>query len=157
MDRQTDTAPKLRPKFWETVPLHRMTRAEWEALCDGCGKCCLNKLEDEDTQEVAFTRIACRLLDGETCRCSQYAIRHVFVPECVTLSPGTIHETAYWMPRTCAYRVLAEGRQLAAWHPLISGDPETVHEAGISMRGLTIPEFEVPEEEWEEHLIEVET
>ena len=147
-------ADTLRERFWETVPLARMSPREWEALCDGCGKCCLNKLEDEDTGEVAFTRIACRLLDGETCRCSQYAIRRQFVPECVQLNTETLPKIAYWLPRTCAYRLLHEGRKLYPWHPLITGDPNSVHEAGASVRGWTIPEFEVPEEEWEDYLIE---
>jgi uncharacterized cysteine cluster protein YcgN (CxxCxxCC family) len=138
------------------VPLDRMTRAEWEALCDGCGKCCLNKLEDEETREVAFTRIACRLLDDESCRCSQYPIRHRFVPDCVVLTPANIGDHAYWMPRTCAYRVLHEGGRLANWHPLVSGDPESVHRAGMSVRGRTIPEHEVHEDDWEDHIIEEE-
>ena len=144
----------LRPNFWEKVPLKNLTPKEWEALCDGCGKCCLNKLEDEDTRDVAFTRVACRLLDGDTCRCAQYDIRLQFVPECVVLKPETIDDIAYWMPRTCAYRLLAEGKPLYDWHPLISGDPETVHAAGQSVRGWTVPEFEVPEEDWEDHIIE---
>ena len=145
---------KLRPRFWERHPLRTLTPAEWEALCDGCGRCCLNKLEDADTGEVAFTRIACRLLDGETCRCGNYALRKRLVPECVVLTPRNIGEIAYWMPETCAYRVLHEGRRLADWHPLVSGDPESVHRAGISVRGWTLPEFEVPEEEWEDHIID---
>ncbi len=144
----------LRQQFWEKVPLKNLTPKEWEALCDGCGKCCLNKLEDEESQDIAFTRVACRLLDGETCRCAQYDIRLQFVPECVVLKPETIHDIAYWMPRTCAYRLLAEGKPLYDWHPLISGDPETVHTAGQSVRGWTVPEFEVPEEEWEDHIVE---
>ncbi len=110
--------------------------AEWEALCDGCGKCCLNKLEDADTGEVEFTRVACRLFDGETCRCGHYAIRKQFVPECVVLTPENIEHNAYWMPRTCAYRLLYEGKPLYDWHPLISGRPASVHEAGVSVRGL---------------------
>jgi uncharacterized cysteine cluster protein YcgN (CxxCxxCC family) len=144
----------LRPRFWETVPMHRMNRAEWEALCDGCGKCCLNKLEDEDTGEVALTRVACRLLDDESCLCSQYPIRHKFVPECIVLTPKTLRDNLYWLPQTCAYRLVVEGRPLYPWHPLISGDPETVHAAGVSVRGLTIPEFEVGEDDWEDHIIE---
>ncbi len=146
---------KLRPQFWKR-PLKDLTPAEWEALCDGCGKCCLNKLEDPDTGEVAFTRIACRLLDGESCRCSQYSIRRTFVPECVVLSPSTIGDTAYWMPRTCAYRLRHEGKPLPDWHYLISGDRESVHAAGQSVRGWTIPEFEVAEEDWEDHIIDEE-
>jgi len=144
----------MRKRFWETVPLNRMTPEEWEALCDGCGKCCLNKLEDADTGEVFFTNIACRLLDDTTCRCGNYAIRKSLVPECVVLSPGTLKDVAYWLPRTCAYRRLHEGRKLAEWHPLISGDPETVHHAGASVQGRTLPEYEIPEEDWEDHIIE---
>src|SRR6056297_2059552 len=99
----------MRPRFWERVPLKNLTPDEWEALCDGCGKCCLNKLEDEDTREVVFTRVACRLLDDATCACTHYEQRHRFVPDCVTLSPENVHRNAYWMPQTCAYRLLAEG------------------------------------------------
>ncbi|WP_333831111.1 YcgN family cysteine cluster protein [Pararhodobacter sp.] len=146
----------MRPRYWESVPLNRMTGEEWEALCDGCGKCCLNKLEDADTGEVFFTNIACRLLDDSTCRCGNYAIRKSLVPECVMLTPGTIKDVAYWLPKTCAYRVLHEGRRLADWHPLISGDPDTVHSAGISVQGRTLPEYEIPEEDWEDHIIEEE-
>ncbi len=147
----------LRPRFWETVPLTKMTPREWEALCDGCGKCCLNKLEDADTGEVWFTRIACRLLDDATCQCSNYAIRKSIVPECVVLTPATLDEIAYWMPKSCAYRRLNEGRGLADWHPLVSGDPESVHRAGISMRGQTLGEFEIPEDDWEDYIIDEET
>lgn len=145
---------KLRPRFWETVPLKRMTAPEWEALCDGCGKCCLNKLEFEDTGEVEFTRVACRLLDGQTCRCTRYETRRDFVPECVQLSPKTLAKVAYWLPRTCAYKRLYEGRPLPDWHPLLTGDPESTHASGHSVRGWTVPESEVPEEDWEDFIIE---
>lgn len=145
---------KLRPRFWETVPLSRMTPEEWEALCDGCGKCCLHKIEYEDTGEIEFTAVACRLLDGETCRCTQYANRHQFVPDCVTLTPRKLPDVAYWLPRTCAYRRLHFNEPLEVWHPLISGDPDSVHRAGMSMQGRTVPEFEVSEEDWDEHIIE---
>ncbi|SFR10323.1 YcgN family cysteine cluster protein [Poseidonocella sedimentorum] len=144
----------LRPAFWETVPLKRMTQREWEALCDGCGRCCLNKLEDAETGEVALTRVACRLLDGESCRCAQYPIRHQFVPECIRLTAATIEQHAYWLPRTCAYKRLWEGRGLPDWHPLLTGTAESVHEVGVSVRGWTIPEFEVDEDDWEDHIIE---
>ncbi|SIS50698.1 YcgN family cysteine cluster protein [Phaeovulum vinaykumarii] len=143
----------LRPRFWE-LPLGRLNPSEWEALCDGCGKCCLNKIEYEDTGELAFTRVACRLLDGETCRCAQYEIRHQFVPECVRFTPATIAEIAYWMPDSCAYKLRFEGKPLPDWHPLISGDPEAVHRAGQSVRGWTVPEFEIPEEDWEDHILD---
>ena len=146
----------LRPRFWERVPLKNLAPKEWEALCDGCGKCCLNKLEDEETGEVVFTRVACRLLDDESCRCAHYEVRKQIVPECVVLTPKNIGEIAYFMPATCAYRLLHEGKPLYDWHPLISGDPESVHEAGQSVRGWTVPEFDVPVEDWEDHLIEEE-
>ncbi|MBM9594950.1 YcgN family cysteine cluster protein [Roseitranquillus sediminis] len=145
---------RLRERFWERVPLREMDPAEWEALCDGCGKCCLNKLEDPDTREIALTRISCRLLDDATCRCAHYEERKQFVPECVVLTPKNIDQIAYWMPATCAYRLLAEGKPLHDWHPLVSGTPDSVHRAGVSVRGWTIPEFEVPEDEWEDHIIE---
>ena len=144
----------LRDRFWERYPLKKLTKPEWEALCDGCGKCCLNKLEDEDTGEVEMTSVACRLLDGESCHCAQYPIRHQFVPECITLTPGNIGKNAYWMPSTCAYRLLYEGKQLFHWHPLISGTAQSVHDAGVSVQGITVPEFEIPEEDWEDYIIE---
>ncbi|ATG47728.1 YcgN family cysteine cluster protein [Celeribacter ethanolicus] len=143
-----------RPRFWETVPLAKMTEDEWEALCDGCGKCCLNKIEDADTGEVFLTRVACRLLDDYSCQCGQYEIRKRLVPECIQLTPENIADHAYWMPATCAYRLLWQGRTLPDWHPLLTGDPESVHAAGISVRGMTVPEFEVDEEDWEDHIIE---
>ncbi len=144
----------LRPRFWENTPLDRMTRKEWEALCDGCGKCCLNKLEDEETGEVVLTCVACRLFDDTTCRCSQYDIRHQFVPECITLEPGNLDRNMYWMPETCAYKLLWQGKSLFDWHPLISGSAQTVHDAGVSMQNRTVPEFEIAEDDWEDHLIE---
>ncbi len=144
---------KLRPRFWERVPLGRMTGPEWEALCDGCAKCCVLKLEDADTGQVHYTDIACRLLDPETCRCGNYALRHHLVEDCVRLSPDNLPTVASWLPRSCAYRRLHEGRGLAEWHPLVSGDPESVHRAGISVRGRTVPEWEVAEEEQEDRIL----
>jgi len=146
----------LRARFWERIPLRKLTAKEWEALCDGCGKCCLNKLEDAETGEVVFTRVACRLLDDETCRCAHYEVRKSIVPECVVLTPANISDIAYWMPASCAYRRLWEGKPLADWHPLVSGDPDSVHRAGISVQGWTVPEFDVPVEDWEDHVIEEE-
>lgn len=146
-------AKALRHKFWER-PLGELSAPEWEALCDGCGKCCLNKLEDEDTGQVVFTSVACRLLDNETCRCAQYDIRLQFVPECIVLKPTNMDDIGYFMPATCAYRLRHEGKALPEWHPLVSGDPDSVHSAKQSVRGWTTPEFEVPEEEWEEYVIE---
>ena len=145
---------KVRSKFWERFPLDKLTDVEWEALCDGCGKCCLNKLEDPDTGEVALTRVACRLLDDATCLCAQYPIRHQFVPECIVLKPSNIADNLYWMPETCAYKLLWNGQPLFDWHPLISGHADSVHAAGVSMQGRTVPEFEVDEDDWEDHIIE---
>ena len=125
--------------YWRTKTLEEMTREEWEALCDGCARCCLLKLEDEDTGEIAYTDIACRLLDIGTCRCTRYRQRLRMVPECVDLTPEQVRKLD-WLPSTCAYRLVAEGQDLAWWHPLVSGDPETVHRAGISVRGRVVPE-----------------
>ena len=144
----------LRDAYWERVPLKSMTPKEWEALCDGCGRCCLNKLEDPDTGEVALTRVACRLFDDETCRCAQYEVRKNLVPECISLTQKTIEEHAYWLPNTCAYKLLWQGKALYDWHPLISGRAESVDEAGVSVKGLTVPEFDVDEDDWEDHIIE---
>ena len=116
-----------------------MSQDEWESLCDGCGRCCLVKLEDEETGDIALTDIACRLLDNQKCKCKQYDTRHEIVPDCVRLTPKNISQLK-WMPKSCAYRLLAEGKDLAWWHPLISGNKETVHQAGISIQGKTVSE-----------------
>ncbi len=144
----------LRPQFWEKHHPKDLTRKEWEALCDGCGKCCLNKLEDEDTGKVDLTCVSCRLLDDETCLCAQYETRHQFVPECIVLSPDNMERNLYWIPETCAYKLLWLGKPLYDWHPLISGDPHSVHAAGVSMQNRTVPEFEVHEDDWDDYIIE---
>lgn len=127
------------PPFWQTKALADMTEAEWESLCDGCGKCCLVGLEDADTGEIYLTDVACKLLDGQTCRCKDYPGRKAIVPDCVKLTPDNVGTLA-WLPKTCAYRLVHEGKPLKAWHPLVSGDPESVHAAGVSVRGKTRPE-----------------
>jgi uncharacterized cysteine cluster protein YcgN (CxxCxxCC family) len=128
--------------FWETKPLSGMTPEEWDLLCDRCGLCCLRKLEDKDTGKVFYTNVACRLLDIEQCSCASYNRRTLLVPDCIVLDPGKI-ELIRWLPKTCAYRLLAEWKNLQWWHPLISGSSETVHEAGISVRnrGVISEEF----------------
>ena len=125
--------------FWRRKTLAEMTRSEWEALCDGCAKCCLDKLQDDDTGEISYTEVACRLLDLGTCRCTDYANRKRFVPDCVVLTPRMVARLT-WLPSSCAYRLISEGRDLEWWHPLVSGDPETVHRAGVSVRGRAVPE-----------------
>lgn len=120
--------------YWLHKPLSAMSPREWESLCDGCGRCCLLKLEDEDTGKVHYTDVACKLLDQQSCACKDYKNRASQVKDCVQLKPGN-EDGWNWMPPTCAYRLLAEGHDLYWWHPLVSGDPETVHEAGISVRG----------------------
>jgi uncharacterized cysteine cluster protein YcgN (CxxCxxCC family) len=144
----------LRPEFWRRFALDTLPRPEWEALCDGCGKCCLIKLEDEDTGKVAYTSVACRLLDLKTCRCGNYPLRRQLVAGCVTLDPDSLEGALDWMPATCAYRLVAEGRDLEPWHPLISGDPESVHAAGVSLRGRMTAEYDVDEDDLEDFVIE---
>jgi hypothetical protein len=133
-------------RFWEK-PLAELDRGEWEALCDGCGKCCLHKLEDADTGLVHPTNVACKLLDTESGRCTNYRGRKAFVPDCIRLTARTV-ERHGWLPSTCAYRLRAEGKSLPDWHYLVSGDPEAVHRLGLSVRGWTIPEGEAGDLEW---------
>ncbi len=127
------------PPFWKAKSLAEMSAEEWESLCDGCAKCCLNKLEDADTEELFYTKVACYLLDLGQCRCTRYDERERLVPDCVVLKPANVTRLP-WMPSTCAYRLIAEGRDLYWWHPLVCGDPEEVHRAGISIRGRAVSE-----------------
>jgi uncharacterized cysteine cluster protein YcgN (CxxCxxCC family) len=137
--------------FWKTKTLAEMTRGEWESLCDGCGRCCLNKLEDEDTGEYLYTRAACKLLDLKTCQCTDYPNRQKKVHDCVALTPQNVGELG-WLPESCAYRRLNEGLGLPWWHPLVSGDPDTVREAGISVAGEAYSEKGISVDELVEHL-----
>jgi uncharacterized protein len=138
-------------RFWEEKPLDRMNRAEWESLCDGCGKCCLHKLEDEETGAVFPTNVACRLLDRKNGLCRDYKNRRTFVPDCVQLTPAKVADLD-WLPSTCAYRLVAEGKPLYEWHYLISGSRETVHQAGVSTRGWTVSEDDAGELEF--HIVD---
>jgi uncharacterized cysteine cluster protein YcgN (CxxCxxCC family) len=143
----------LEARFWETKTLEDMTPEEWEALCDGCAKCCLFKIEDIDTGEIFFTNVTCRLLDLGTCRCTDYAHRITVVPDCLQLTPEMAREIN-WLPESCAYRRLAEGRGLAWWHPLVSGDPNTVHKMGRSIIGKVVSEADVDLEDLEDMVVD---
>lgn len=132
--------------FWRTMTLTQMSREQWESLCDGCGRCCLQKFQDAKTGKVTYTWVSCYLLDTRTCRCTNYSQRTTLVPDCLVLTPPQVPRLR-WLPYTCAYRRLSEGRELARWHPLISGDPESVHRAGISVQDKAISETYVHPED----------
>lgn len=138
--------------FWREKSLEEMSENEWEALCDGCGRCCLNKLEDYDTGEISWTNIACRLLDSDDCRCRDYGRRHEQVPDCLPLTPQSV-KAMTWLPPTCAYRLVAEGKALYWWHYLVSGDPETVHLAGVSVRGRMVSEIGLSVDDFENYIV----
>ena len=139
--------------FWRTKSLEELDQQQWESLCDGCGRCCLLKLEDDETGELFHTRLACRLLDIGACRCRDYHNRHTVVSDCIRIDAATV-KTLRWLPKTCAYRLVAEGRDLAWWHPLKSGSPDTVHEAGISVRSLARSETGVREQDLQRYIID---
>lgn len=149
-----EKSPAKNKEFWKHKTLSQMSEAEWESLCDGCGKCCLNKLEDWETGEIYWTSIGCELLDCDTCRCKDYANRFKQVPDCIQLSPKKI-ETIGWLPPTCGYRLVMEGKDLFWWHPLVSGDPQTVHQAGVSIKDRNVVEDHgIQPEEYEDYLID---
>jgi uncharacterized protein len=151
-DRPRQEATDETP-FWKRLTLEEMSPVQWESLCDGCARCCLNKLEDWDTGEIAWTDVACRLLDDSTCRCTDYPNRSSRIPDCETLTPEKVR-TLTWLPPTCAYHLVAEGRDLYWWHPLVSGDPDTVHYAGISVRHRTLSEADVAVDRYEDHVVD---
>jgi len=142
----------LKERFWEEKTLSELSSEQWELLCDGCGKCCLNKLEDEDSGEVFYTDVACQLLDLSDCRCSDYSNRLLQVPDCLRLTAGQI-DSFNWLPATCAYRLLSDGQPLPSWHHLESGDRESIHRAGMSVSGRVISEQSVAAEDLEERIV----
>lgn len=138
--------------FWAAKTLSEMTPEEFEAVCDGCGKCCLHKLEDEDNGDVYYTKVACRLLDHSTCRCTNYAERQTLVLGCTVLTPEAVKDM-YWLPDTCAYRLLDAGVPLFDWHPLLSGDPQSVHTSNMSVANKVVSESVVAEEDFEDYIV----
>lgn len=138
-------------RFWEDTPIDELDRAQWDALCDGCGLCCIHKLEDEETGEMLPTNVACRLLDRHSGQCSNYRNRHAHVPECIRLTPARLQDID-WLPETCGYVRRAAGKPLPDWHYLVSGDRDAVHRVGVSVRGWTVSEDDV--EHLEDHVIE---
>jgi len=138
--------------WWQDKPLAELSEAQWEALCDGCAKCCLHKLEDEESGEVFYTKVRCRYLDEQTCRCTDYAHRSVLVPSCIPLRSGEVRALD-WLPSTCAYRLRANRQPLPDWHPLVSGDASTVHQAWISIRGRAISDEYVHPDGFDEYVI----
>jgi len=142
----TDTQNSLPDSYWNTKNMAEMSAQEWENLCDGCGKCCCIRLEDEDTGAIYITDVSCKLLDGSTCRCTDYAKRKDTVPDCVTLTPDNL-PSLKWMPQTCAYRLVSEGKDLPDYHHLISGSRQTIHDRGMSVMNAVTSEVNVTEDE----------
>ncbi len=138
--------------FWKTKKLSEMSTTEWESLCDGCAKCCLNKLEDEETGDIFFTSVVCDLINLETCQCTRYTERTRLVPECIDLKQHDDFASYTWLPATCAYRLLSDGKDLPGWHPLVSGNPESVKEAGVAISSFAMKESQV--DDLEAHIIE---
>jgi uncharacterized protein len=136
--------------FWDDLPLEALDKAQWEALCDGCGKCCIHKLEDEETGELFATNVACKMLDRRSAQCRDYPRRHAHVPDCITLTPALAREIE-WLPATCSYVLRAEGKPLPDWHHLVCGDPEEIHRQGQSVRGWTVSEDDV--DHLEDHVL----
>ena len=139
-------------EWWNCKPLEQLNNEQWEALCDGCAKCCLHKLEDEDTGEVFYTRVRCRYLKEDSCSCGDYANRSVLEPNCIHLEQGNVGALD-WLPSTCAYRLRAAGEPLPEWHYLVSGSRETVHEVGVSIRGRAISDEYVHPDGYDEHIV----
>lgn len=138
--------------WWNTKSLAQLSTSEWESLCDGCAKCCLHKLEDEDTNEIYYTKVRCRYLDEDQCRCTDYSRRSIIVPNCIALSVEAV-PSYDWLPSTCAYRLRANGEPLPEWHPLVSGSADSVHLAGVSIRGRSVSDEFVHPDGFEEHII----
>lgn len=153
MSKPEDNAAITNQPWWKQKELTEFSNDEWESLCDHCAKCCLNKMEDEDDGTVYYTDIACNLLDGKTCRCSNYQERQILMPDCVRLTPQNL-ESLYWMPPSCAYRLVYEGKDLPSWHHLVSGSKETIHAEGESIIGKFVFSKDIDEDEWEDRIVD---
>jgi len=139
--------------FWQVKKLSELSQREWESLCDGCGKCCLHKLQDEETEALVFTSISCQYLDTDNCQCRVYSRRKEYVPDCLHLNASSLEGVHQWLPTTCAYRLLNEGKSLPSWHPLVCGDAQTIHLQHISVRDKVISEEKVSEDDWQDYVI----
>jgi len=140
-------------RFWTSKPLTELSESEWESLCDGCGKCCLHKLQDEETDDLLFTTICCEYLDTQACACTVYESRTSHVPDCLNLNAEMLKDVSEWLPPTCAYRILFEGGELPSWHHLVSGDTQVIHLQHMSVKDKVISETLVDESDWHEYLI----
>ncbi|MBX2847861.1 MAG: YcgN family cysteine cluster protein [Acidiferrobacterales bacterium] len=140
--------------FWRTKQLYEMTHSEWESVCDGCAKCCLTKLQDEETQQVVFTDVACQFLDADTCRCRDYKNRNDLVPDCVSLTPENITKYSQYLPSSCSYRLLLENKSLPDWHHLVSGKQSAIHQAGLSVKGRVRYKHKIDEQELENYVVD---
>ena len=145
---------KSAERFWETKTLFEMTRDEWESICDGCAKCCLTQLQDEESEQLVFTNVACDLLNENTCLCTNYENRSDRVPSCVTMDAGNVQQAAEFAPPTCAYRLLIQGEQLPEWHHLLSGDKEAVHANKKSVKGRVVFQRDVDEQDYEDYIVD---
>tara|TARA_R110002072_G_scaffold24747_3_gene83680 strand:+ start:17471 stop:17932 length:462 start_codon:yes stop_codon:yes gene_type:complete len=141
--------------FWQTKPLQEMSQQEWESLCDGCGLCCLQKLQDEDTDEIFFTRVSCQFLDCQSCRCKVYANRFEYLPECLNLTLDNLESTLPWLPSSCAYKLVYEGQALPEWHHLNSKNKNTIHSLNLSIKNKVVNELDVDEDDWQDYIIDL--
>ena len=141
--------------FWQLKPLQDMSTQEWESLCDGCGLCCLQKLQDEDTDDIFFTRVSCQYLDSKSCHCKVYSNRFEYLPECLNLTLDNIETVLPWLPSSCAYKLIYEGKPLPKWHHLVSHDNDTIHLLNFSVKDKVVSELDVHEDDWEDHIIDL--
>lgn len=143
--------------YWESKKIHELSQEEWEGLCDGCGKCCLQKLQDEDTDQVYFTSISCRFLDTHSCKCKVYEQRFEYLPECLSLTKDNLSSALYWLPSTCAYKLVYEEKPLPSWHHLVSEDKEVIHLLNFSVRDKVTSELEVDVDDWEDFIVDIDS